>query len=103
MLKAYHRKDEDVQETMKLAEAAAFLGKSIAQTRRYMDSGLLPAHKVGKELFFDRDTVIEFARSRGIRTAEREVPQGSNFTDPRQAQEYLKRFLVPGATLTLAP
>ena len=55
---------------MRLDEVAAFIGKSVAQTRRYMESGLLTPHKAGKHLLFDREQVIAFAQARGLRTAE---------------------------------
>jgi hypothetical protein len=85
-------------QNMKLSEVAAFLGKSIAQTRRYMDSGLLPAHKVGKELLFARAAVIEFARERGIRTAGSEVPEGNNPT----LTEFIQVLLKNGAAIVPA-
>jgi phage terminase Nu1 subunit (DNA packaging protein) len=75
---------------MKTQEVAALLDKSIEQVRRYHKQGLLIATQSGRELLFDRDAVLEFARTRGIRTAEREVPQGENF------MEALKRFTDMG-------
>jgi len=86
-----------MQDTMKLSEVAAFLGRSINQVRNYMNSGLLSPEKRGKELFFDRAAVVEFARARGIRVAEREVPQGENFLSHYMAA---LRTAPPGAELS---
>jgi excisionase family DNA binding protein len=55
---------------MRLDEVAAFIGKSVAQTRRYMDSGLLPSYKDGKLRRFKRPDVVAFASTHGLRTAE---------------------------------
>ena len=67
---------------MKTQEVAALLDRSIEQIRRYHKQGLLVATQNGRELLFDRDAVLEFARTRGIRTAEREAPQGDPFPRP---------------------
>jgi Helix-turn-helix domain len=66
--------ENDMTQYMKMNEVAAYLGKCNDQVRRYRGKGLLPAHKTGKELFYDRAAVIEFAQARGIRTAETVQP-----------------------------
>ena len=87
---------------MKAQEVAALLDKSIEMVRRYHKQGLLTATLNGRELLFDREEVTAFARSRGLHIpTEREVPKGPNFTNPRQAQEYLQNFLTEGAELLL--
>ena len=55
---------------MKLNEVAAYLGRSDDQVRRYRKDGLRPSHKIGKELYYDRTAVMEFAKARGLRTVE---------------------------------
>jgi excisionase family DNA binding protein len=88
---------------MKTQEVAAVLDRSAEQVQRYRKQGHLKATKNGRDWLFDRESVFAFARSRGIHTVEREVPQGSNFTNMRQAQEFLANQLIPEAELTIRP
>ncbi len=86
---------------MKLSEAAAYLGKSADQVRRYANSEQLSATRIGKELLFEREDVNKFAEERGMRVAESGVPQGSNFTDPFSALERVANLLPQGVTLNI--
>lgn len=87
--------------TMKLSEVAAFLGRSIDMVRRYMNEGLLTAEKRGNQLFFNREEVINFAKSRGIHTSGSEVPQGSNFTNPFLDLGIIASMLPRGVTINI--
>ena len=68
---------------MRLDEVAAFIGKSVAQTRRYMESGLLTPHKAGKHLLFDRAQVVAFAQARGLRIDEQAITGPVEMTPER--------------------
>ena len=83
---------------MNTQEVASLLNRSSDQVRRYYRQGDLAATRNGRDLLFDRDEVIKFAESRGIRTQlEREVPQGRNFY---QAYTEALRKAPPGSSLT---
>jgi len=68
MIRAGARRDRDEKEVT-VAEAAAYLGRSIEQVRRYLRDGALPGYRVGQQWFVPAAALASFKASR-LKTSE---------------------------------
>ncbi|MBW1987820.1 MAG: helix-turn-helix domain-containing protein [Deltaproteobacteria bacterium] len=63
------------KEVMNTVEAAAFLGISPHDLRRYARRGMIPARKLGKRWLFHKPHLVEWLRGETVKT---DVPKGSD-------------------------
>ncbi len=83
---------------MKTQEVAVLLNRSGEQIRRYVVSGELHATKNGRDLIFDRDEVIAFAKKRGIHI-QQEVTAFPDIALAEKASEAIQGWAAIGAPL----